>query len=196
MQATLGLEDAVRRAYSQAAQCPDAEHPFPVGRRFAESIGYPSDLLDSFSPAACEGFAGVSSVSVVAELRKGASVLDLGCGAGLDAFIAARRVGKTGRVVGVDFSAAMLARARQAAREMNVRNASFYNVDARYLPFGDASFEIATVNGIFNLNPARAEIFAELARVMRPGGSVWAAELIATESNGTVRDFDASTWFA
>lgn len=98
----------VRGAYSSAAKQSKEKHAFPVGRQFAESIGYPADLLASLPNVACDAFAGVSNVSLFAELPVGATVLDLGCGSGTDALIAALRVGPTGKVIGVDFSTAML----------------------------------------------------------------------------------------
>ena len=109
------LCEAVRNAYSSAARQPEGTHPFPVGREFAASLGYPPGLLDSSPSVAVEAFAGVSNVAVFADIPEGANVLDLGCGAGLDALIAAGRVGARGRVLGVDFSEAMLTRARRAA---------------------------------------------------------------------------------
>src|SRR5947199_6581333 len=78
------LRDKVRGAYSSAAEHPNEKHPFPVGRQFAESIGYPADLLASLPPLACEAFAGVSNVSLFAKLPVGATVLDLGSGLGLE----------------------------------------------------------------------------------------------------------------
>ncbi|MBI3625608.1 MAG: methyltransferase domain-containing protein, partial [Candidatus Rokubacteria bacterium] len=109
------LRDAVRGAYSAAADRPDVKHPFPVGRAFAASLGYPSDLLASVPSGCVDAFAGVSNVAIFADTPQGARVLDLGCGAGLDSLIAARRVGVHGRVIGIDFSDEMLARARKAA---------------------------------------------------------------------------------
>jgi len=172
------LRDKVREAYSVAAHNPMDKHPFPVGRAFAESVGYPATLLDSLPSTAAEAFAGVSNVSLFAEIPEGARVLDLGCGAGLDSLIAARRVGPSGRVIGIDFSNTMLDKAREAAHEAEIQNLSFKQADAERLPCGPASVDVALVNGIFNLNPARESIFRELARVLRPGGLVYAAELI------------------
>ena len=95
---TTNLRDAVRDTYSAAASAPTAKHPFPVGRAFAESVGYPPDQLDTLPPAAAEGFAGVSNVAIFGEIPAGSVVLDLACGAGLDALIAAQRAGPAGRV--------------------------------------------------------------------------------------------------
>jgi arsenite methyltransferase len=190
------LRDKVREAYSAAADSPTDKHPFPVGRAFAESLGYPAALLDSLPSTAIESFAGVSKVSLFAEIPEGAQVLDLGCGAGLDSLIAARRVGPSGKVIGVDFSGTMVDRARQAAQEAALQNVSFEQADAEHLPLAPASVDVALVNGIFNLNTARESIFRELARVLRPGGVAYAAELVlASPLPANVRQTDAD-WFA
>ena len=189
------LRSAVHNAYSAAAERPTQKHAFPVGRLLAERLGYPVDLLDALPPAAVEAFAGVSNLAVSAAIPAKARVLDLGCGAGLDSLILARRVGAGGRVVGIDFSKAMLVRARQAAAGYGV-TVTFCRGDAERLPLDDASMDVALVNGIFNLNPARAEIFRELARVVRPEGRVYAAELVLQEAVSKPDHFTEAEWFA
>lgn len=190
------LRDGVRRAYSAAAERPRDKHPFPVGRSFAESLGYPQDLLNALPSASVDAFSGVSNVAVFARIPVGAVVLDLGCGAGLDSLIAAQRVGPQGRVIGVDFSDAMLARARQAAAELGARNVEFYQADAEKLPIEDGLIDVALANGIFNLNPEREAIFDELARAVRQGGAVYAAELILQEPLPPDVKDNETNWFA
>jgi SAM-dependent methyltransferase len=190
------LRDGVRRAYSLAAEEPERKHPFPVGRRFAESLGYPRDLLGTLPTPAIEAFSGVSNVRAFAEIREGHRVLDLGCGAGLDTLIAAQRAGARGKAIGLDFSAAMLARARHAAGEMKARNIFLCLASGESLPLEDGCLDRVLINGIFNLNPYREAIFRELARVLRPSGQAYVAELILTqplpqESRATEND-----WFA
>jgi arsenite methyltransferase len=189
------LRSAVQGAYSAAADRPRDKHAFPVGRAFAESVGYPPELLAELPPDCVDVFAGVSNVSVAAPIPAGCSVLDLGCGAGLDSLIAAGRVGSEGHVIGVDFSPAMLALARRATAAIG-GNVGFVRADAERLPLHRASIDVALVNGIFNLNPAREEIFRELARVVRPGGFVYAAELILTEAVERTGPISDSDWFA
>ena len=193
---SLQLRSAVHQAYCAAAEDPGQKPPFPIGRALAERLGYPPGLLDALPAASVDAFAGVSNVAMFAELPRGAVVLDLGCGAGLDSLIAGQRVGPTGLVVGIDFSNSMLARARRATVSMAMSNVMFCRGDAERLPLGDASVSVALVNGIFNLNPARTEIFRELARVVRPGGAVYAAELVLQEAVSTPEHFTQAAWFA
>lgn len=196
MPAASQLKELVREAYSAAAERPESRHAFPVGRCFAESVGYPKDVLDAIPECASAAFAGVSCVSLAAKIEPGMCVLDLGCGAGLDSLIAAKRVGRSGRVTGIDFSEPMLGRARQAVAEAGVTNVEFHLAESESLPCDDASFDVVLVNGIFNLNPARNAIFIELARVTRPSRSVWAAELVLEAPQTGKREFDEASWFA
>ena len=168
----------VKQAYTWIAEHPDAAPIFPTGRALAEGVGYPPDLLDTLPSASVEAFCGLSNVSVFAELPGGATVLEVGCGAGLDTLIAARRTGAEGKVIAVDFSMAMLDRARDSAQEAGIDNVEFLCADAEKLPVPNGSIDVAIVNGIFNLNPRRDQIFSELARVVKPGGAVYAAEIV------------------
>jgi arsenite methyltransferase len=181
----------VREAYSAAAREPGVEHAFAVGRELALGVGYPAELLDRLPESAVAAFAGVAAVSVTAALTPGERVLDLGCGAGLDSLVAAERVGAGGEVVGVDFSADMLRRAAAGGAE----RVTWCQASAEELPLADGSIDVALVNGILNLNPGRSRIMAELARVVRPGGRVHAAELVLRGPLPESERTDAN-WFA
>ncbi len=190
------LRDSVRVAYSRAACSPGEKHPFPVGEEFALSIGYPREILDRLPRAATRAFAGVSNVSIFATLPAGTTVLDLGCGSGLDSLVAAQQVGPDGRVVGIDFSEAMLDRAQRSRRELGWTNVMFVRSAAEQLPLADACVDHALANGIFNLNPFREAIFSELARVVRPGGSVFGAELVLSAPLAGPSREGAENWFS
>ena len=196
LRSAANIREKVRDAYSGAAESPQGKHAFPVGRVFAESLGYPRELLAGLPGFVAEAFTGVSNVSVRAAIPEGAAVLDVGCGAGLDALVAARRAGPTGRVIGVDFSRSMLSLARRAANEAGLSRVLFCEAAAENLPLADASIDVALVNGIFNLNPAREAIFRELARVIRSGGALFAAELILSEPLPAEMCPSEDNWFA
>jgi arsenite methyltransferase len=137
----------------------------------------------------------VSNVSIYASIPEGATVLDLGCGAGLGTLIAAQRTGTTGKVFSIDFSEAMIDRAKKGTAECKYINITFIVSDAEEIPLPDASIDVALVNGIFNLSPFREKIFSQLARVLRNGGYVYASELILKEpvSSSTICNLD--NWF-
>ena len=187
---------AVRDVYSRTARSPKGSHPFPVGRRFAKSVGYPPALLREIPPLSVESFSGVSNVSVFARIESGTSILDLGCGAGLDAIVASRRVGSEGLVVGVDFSSDMIFKARRAVAETKTENLELMVAGGESLPLETDSIDLALVNGIFNLSPLRAELFRELARVMRTGGTVFSAEIILIEVLPEAYRRSETAWFA
>lgn len=197
MEASTALRERVRGAYSSAALDPDTKHPFPVGAQFAESLGYPPELLKSLPPEASAAFAGVSNVSLTAPIQPGMKVVDLGCGAGLDSLAAAGRVGCSGRVIGIDFSWEMLRRALAAAGDKHsASNTCFIRGSAEDLPFADASIDLAMVNGIFNLNPFRDQIFKELARILRTDGMVAGAELILRDTLPDELKTGSANWFS
>lgn len=187
---------AVRDAYSKAAKRPRASHPFPVGKRFAKSVGYPSALLKTIPKPSFESFSGVSNVSLFSEIGDAMTVLDLGCGAGLDAIVASRRAGPRGRVVGADFSPDMVLKARRAVDESGADNLELVIAGGECLPLETASIDLVLVNGIFNLNPWREQIFRELARVVKTGGTVWSAEIILGAPLPDAHRRSEAAWFA
>ena len=189
------LREGVKRAFSSIAEHPQDEPLFPTGRALAEDLGYPASLLDTLPIISVDAFCGVSNVSLFAEIPEGTTVLDLGCGAGLDTLIAARRTGEKGRVIAIDFSPAMLTRARQALAESQTTNVETLLADAEKLPVEARSIDIAIINGIFNLNPNREQMFSELARVAKPGGAVYAAELVLTAPLPAEDRQSAENWF-
>lgn len=190
------LKEGVKKAYSAAAEKPEGKHPFPVGLAFARSLGYPESMLAEMPESATESFTGVSNVSIFADILPGMRVLDVGCGAGLDSLVAARRTGPKGRVTGIDFSDAMLLKAREAAAELGVENTEFKKGEAEKLPLEDASIDVALVNGLFNLNRDRVSIFSELARVVRQQGTLFVAEIVLRETLEDEETRDETNWFA
>ncbi|MCE7875302.1 methyltransferase domain-containing protein [bacterium CPR1] len=187
------LERKVQAAYSAIAQEPQARHSFPVGRALAEGVGYPADQLDSLPSSTVESFCGVSNLAALFELEPGERFLDLGCGAGLDLLLAGRS-GAHG--VGVDFSDAMLEKARLAVDLTGLsETVRLLKADAWNLPFPEASFNVALINGLFNLNPQRSAIFHELSRVLQPGGRLYAAEIVLEEPLHQSDREDQSNWF-
>ncbi len=187
------LRKAVREAYGKAAQTPGRVHPFPVGRELALDLGYPESHLEQVPPSCVERFAGVSNVSLFAEIPPDSQVLDLGCGAGLDSILVARRSDL--QVIGVDFSKSMVEKARSAITGMDLNNLKFLRAEAEDLPFPDGSFEVVLANGIFNLNPERTAIFYEIRRILRNGGQFFGAELILKEPLSQETRADPDNWF-
>lgn len=180
------LRLAVADKYGEVAADPNGRHPFPVGRVFAESLGYTPDILDALPPTAVSSFAGISNPLAHADLQPGETVLDLGCGAGMDSILAARQVGPAGHVHGLDLSTEMVASARANARGAGVDNITFHQAPAEDTPLDDASVDVVIVNGIFNLCPAKEPVMNEVHRLLRPGGRLLASEIVFWGAGGEI----------
>jgi SAM-dependent methyltransferase len=172
------LRRAVAQKYGQVAVRPAGDHPFPVGRAFAETVGYSSQVLDSLPSAAVESFTGISNPLAYADLRPGEAVLDLGCGAGTDTLLAARQVGPTGWVIGVDLAEEMVAKARGNVAALNLSHAEIRLAAAEDLPLDDQTMDAVIVNGIFNLCPSKEAVATEIWRVLKPGGRLLVSEIV------------------
>lgn len=175
------LRDEVRDKYRDVALRPDAEHHFHTGRKLAAHLGYPTAWTEGLPEPAVESFAGIANPFALRELESGEQVVDVGSGAGFDTFIAARQVGSDGRVVGVDMTEEMLAKARANAAGLGFANVAFREGLAERLPVDDGWADAVVSNGVINLCPDKPAVFEEIARVLRPGGVLQFADI----ANGT-----------
>jgi arsenite methyltransferase len=175
------LTGEVRAKYRRAANDPSGLFAYPIGRAGAEALGYSKSVLDALPEGALARFVGVGCPFELRAPRPGERVLDVGCGAGLDVLAAARAVGADGLAAGVDLSPEMLAVARDAARAAGLANVRFEVASAEALPFDDASFDQIVSNGALNLVIDKRRAFAELARVLRPGGVLAIADLLVVD---------------
>jgi arsenite methyltransferase len=170
------LKREIKKTYSSVSEEPDRDFIFPTGRAWAEDLGYPAELA-AVPDAAVESFAGVANPWELGRLAPGERVLDLGSGAGTDSLIAAQMVGEKGHITGIDMTPQMLAKARAAAAEMGASNVEFVESEAESLPFPDGSFEVVISNGVIDLIPDKDAVFAELFRVLAPGGRIQIADV-------------------
>jgi arsenite methyltransferase len=170
------LKSEIKKTYSSVSEEPKRDFIFPTGRAWAEDLGYPSELAN-VPYAAVESFAGVANPWTMGRLALGERVLDLGSGAGTDSLIAAQMVGPTGWVTGIDMTPAMLSKARAAATQMAATNVEFIESEAEQLPFADGSFDVVISNGVIDLIPDKDAAFAELYRVLTPGGRIQVADV-------------------
>ncbi len=128
-----------------------------------------------------ESFCGVGNPLGLGDVLPGQTVLDLGCGPGMDSLLAARRVGPAGKVVGVDLCPEMIDKARRNAALLGLANVTFVQGQIEKLPLPDASVDVVISNGVFNLCPDKPAVLAEVARVIRPGGRLRMADILLEE---------------
>lgn len=171
------LHEQIKEKYRDVAVDPTGEFHFHLGRGAAERYGYDADALDRLPPAAIESFAGVANPFALRRLEPGERVVDLGSGAGFDSVVAAGMVGGSGRVVGVDMTPEMLAKARATTTALGLDHVEFRDGLAEQLPVDDAWADVVISNGVINLVPDKQGAFAEIFRVLRPGGVLQFADI-------------------
>jgi len=164
--------------YTEVAKMPEKGFHFHTGKPLALMLGYSERILDSLPAGTVESFAGTGNPFSMGDLRAGEAVLDVGCGAGFDSLIAASHVGETGRVISVDMTPAMLAKAAVGAREVGIANIEFREGLAEALPVEDASIDVVISNGVINLCPDKMAVMEEVHRVLKPGGRVQIADIV------------------
>jgi len=193
---THDLEAQVKEVYRAVAEHPERQFHFETGRTLAERVGYPVEDLDRIPAEAIDSFAGVGYSFDLAEPRPGETVVDLGSGSGMDSFLAARAVGDEGRVIGIDMTDAQLRKAERLARDAGISNVEFREAHIDKLPLGDASVDLVISNGVINLAPDKAAVFAEAARVLRPGGRLAISDIVTATQLPEGVTCNASLWAA
>ena len=176
------LRSAIQDEYAEVATTPEKGFHFHTGRPLAAMLGYDPSETDPLPDSAIESFAGVGNPFVFGRLRPGETVVEVGAGAGFDAVLAARQVGPTGRVIGVDMTPAMLEKARANAELMGLQNVEFRQGYIEELPLEDAAADVVISNGVINLSPDKAAVFGEIARVLKPGGRVQIADIVVARA--------------
>lgn len=172
------LRNAIKHEYKEVAEHPDKGFHFHTGRHLTRLVGYEDGWFDGVSESAIESFAGTGNPFAMGTLAPGEQVVDVGSGGGIDSLIAARMVGPTGAVVGIDMTPAMLARARRAATESGIDNVEFREAYMESLPVPDGWADVVISNGVLNLTPDKQKAVGEMFRVLRPGGRLQVGDIL------------------
>lgn len=184
----------VNQRFTDIALTPDSEKKFRIGIESAKALGYDAHELAGLPQSATESFCGVGNPFLMGVPQHGQTVLDIGCGAGLDCIIAAQCVGAEGRVIGLDMTEAMIEKARKNASVVGLTNIEFHVGRAENVPLADASVDVAISNGLLNLCFDKESVLAEMFRVLRPAGRLQMCDILLHDEVTPAEVAQLGTW--
>jgi len=172
------LRQAISKEYEAVAKNPEQGFHFHTGRRLTRILGYADEWLEGIPESSIESFAGTGNPFSIGEISLGERVVDMGCGAGIDSLVAAKKVGSEGRVIGVDMTEAMLDKARRSSNEAGFNQVEFRHGHIENLPVPDGWADVVISNGVLNLTPDKKATLREMARVLNPKGRLQIGDIL------------------
>ncbi len=168
----------IRKKYKKVAKKPDGLFKYPTGKAGLEALRYDPEIIRALPETVTASYCGVGNPFTLGAVNEGESVLDIGCGCGIDTIFAAKMTGSSGKVVGIDLMPEMLQRAKENLKFANLDNVNYEEASSDNLSFPDEKFDVVISNGAFNLVPDKAKALHEVFRVLKPGGRLMIADQI------------------
>ena len=191
----LKIQEGIRDKFSKVAISPEGLFKYPTGRNGLEKLEYEEAMIEKLPEEVISSYCGVGNPFSLGEIHQGEMVLDVGCGAGVDAIIAGLMVGPDGSVEGVDIVPEIIARAEKNLKLTNLNNVKFNTIKGEKLPFGDSTFDVIISNGVINLIPDKETSLKEILRVLKPAGRLMLADQITIGNIKTDQKARLANWF-
>jgi arsenite methyltransferase len=188
------IRKAIRDKYADVSISAEGKFPYPTGRDGVKALGYDPVAIESAPARFFESSCPVGNPFSLGRIDPGSAVLDFGCGAGFDLFVARRLAGEKGRVCGIDLTEDMAKRARENLALAGVANVEIKTVDSETIPYDDRSFDVVISNGVINLSPCKQTVFREIYRVLKPGGKLRFADVVVEKELPPELSASAESW--
>jgi arsenite methyltransferase len=167
---------------------------YQTGKEGAVLLRYDPAILQKIKPERLNSFCGVGNPFSIEQIKPGSVILDIGCGAGFDLIVASSLTGPSGRVFGIDLTEEMVAKAKGNVNNMGISNVKITHVDSEEIPFDDQMFDIVISNGVINLSPWKLKLFQEIDRVLKYGGKLQFADIVAENELPTELTGSLEAW--
>lgn len=188
------IRKAIRDKYAEVSISAEGKFQYPTGKEGAKALGYDPAIIESAHTRFFEASCGVGNPFSLGNIRPGAAVLDFGCGAGFDMFVANKLVGESGLVCGIDLTEDMVLRARENLSLAGITNVEIRKVDSETIPYDDHFFDVVISNGVINLSPCKQTSFKEIYRVLKPGGRLQFADVVLEKDLPAALAGSAEAW--